>query len=263
MVRYLIIACALAACGDNQPAPDAPPEGHIELHLEGDPGKPRVLVYTFENFWRHASNLDCRGTIVNMHFTRGYTVSTTNDPLAINAKNLAEHDVLVFAITSGDGLSAHAREDLEAWIRGGGGVVGFHSATMTEPSWPFYAREITGTRFAGHPDGLFPATVRMMPKAHPITAGLPDLALTDEWYFFTQRPELIPGAEVLMNLDEDTLPAAYPAINKQGFHAIAWARENLGARSFYAAFGHAPETWANPTMVELTARAIEWTARER
>ena len=258
-----MIGCTVAACGDNQPAPDARPEGHIELHLDGDAGKPRVLIYTFENFWRHASNLDCRGAIVNMHFTRGYTVTTTNDPLAINAANLAEHDVLVFAITSGDGLDTLAHNDLEAWIRGGGGVVGFHSATMTEPSWPFYANEITGTRFAGHPDGLFPAMVHMMPTAHPITAGLPDLALTDEWYFFTQRPETIAGAQVLMSLDEDTLPAEYPAINKQGLHAIAWARENLGSRMFYAAFGHSPESWANPIVIEMTARAIEWAAHQR
>jgi type 1 glutamine amidotransferase len=66
-----------------------------------------------------------------------------------------------------------------------------------------------------------------------------------------------------MNLDEDTLPAEYPAINKQGFHAIAWARENLGARMFYAAFGHSPESWSNPTVIEMTARAIEWAAHQR
>ncbi len=253
----------VAGCGDNEPAPEAGPEGHIELHLDGDPGKPRVLVYTFENFWRHASNLDCRNTVVNFHFTRGYTITTTNDPLAITAANLADHDVIVFCVTSGDGLSQLGRDDLEAWIRGGGGVVGFHSATMTEYSWPFYTDDVTGTKFAGHPDGLWPATVTMMPATHPITAGLPNLALTDEWYFFTQRPETISDATVLMALDEDTLPPEYPAQNKQGFHAIAWAREHVGSRMFYAAFGHSTTTWLDPTMVELTARAIEWAAHQR
>jgi uncharacterized protein len=265
-VRAWIIAmvgCAVAACGDNLPAPDAQPQGHIELILEGQPGKPRVLVYTFENLWRHPSNLDCRATVVNMNTTRGFTVVTTNDPLAINATNLAEIDVIVFAVTSGDGLTASGRADLEAWIRAGGGVVGFHSASNTEPTWPFYVNEVIGTRFAGHVNGLWAATVTSPSPTHPITAGLPDLTLTDEWYFFTQRPETISGATVVMTLDEDTLPAEYPAMYKQGAHAVAWARENVGSRSFYAAFGHNPASWADPSMIEMTGRAIEWAAHQR
>jgi len=260
----------LAACGDNvaQPVVDAGPGdaralGHIELHVDGQPGKPHVLIYTFENFWRHASNLDCRGQIVKMYATRGFDITTTNDPLAINATNLKGIDVLVFAITSGDGLSAQSRDDLEAWIRAGGGVVGFHSATMTEPSWPFYNDEVTGTRFAGHVNGLFEATVKMTSSTHPITAGLPDLTFTDEWYMFTQRPETIAGATPLMTLDEDTLPPDYPAMYKQGVHTLAWAREQGPSRMFYAAWGHMPSTWYDPAILELTGRAIEWAAHQR
>lgn len=265
VLRSSLIALAmLAGCGDNlDDGSDARSEGHIELRIDGQPGKPRVLVYTFENFWRHASNLDCRGAIVSMAATRGYTVVTTNDPLAINATNLADIDVIVFAITSGDGLSTLGRADLEAWIRGGGGVVGFHSASMTEPSWPYFTDEVIGTRFAGHVNGLYRATVNLTGSAHPITAGLADLTLTDEWYMFTQRPETIADAEVLMMLDEDTLPADYPAMYKQGRHAIGWARERGLARTFYAAYGHAPDSWYDPKVLEITARAIEWAAHQR
>jgi uncharacterized protein len=278
-LRPLMAIAALAGCGDNElpdPAPidaAAPPgtpaddvfepDGHIELHVPGQPGKPRVFVYTFENFWRHASSLDCRGQVVNMFSTRGFTVTTTNDPLAINAKHLADKDVLVLCITSGSGLNARGRTDLEAWIRRGGGVVGFHSGgTMTEPFWPFFVGHI-GTRFAGHVNGIFNATVRNLSSTHPITAGLPDLQMLDEWYIFTQRPETMPDSEMLFALDEDTLPADYPAMYKQGFHAIAWAREINGGRVFYAGFGHMIEVWYDPNVVELTARAIEWAAHQR
>ena len=263
MRSCLIAVALLAACGDNLPdGSDARPEGHIELHLDGQPGKPRVLVYTFENFWRHASNLDCRGVIVNMNTTRGFSVTTTNDPLAINAENLKDIDVIVFAVTSGDGLDALGRADLEAWIRAGGGVVGFHSASMTETTWPFYISGVVGTQFAGHVPGLFDATMRVE-GTHPITAGLPDITLTEEWYFFTHRPEAVPGTDVLLTLDEATLPAAYPAMNKQGYHAIGWVNENEGGRSFYTAIGHNPATFADPTVLELTGRAIEWAAHQR
>jgi type 1 glutamine amidotransferase len=270
--RVVVALAGLAACGDNFIAPpdaaieiDADPRpdpyGHIELKLEGDPDKPRVLVYTFENFWRHPSNIDCRGAIVDMHSSRGYTVATTNDPAAINAHQLADYDVLVFAITSGSGITPDGQRDLEAWIRAGGGVVGFHSATMTEPFWQFYVDEI-GTRFAGHVNGLFEATVHVDSATHPITAGLPDIVWTDEWYFFTQRPETIPGATMLLSLDESTLPADYPAMYKQGYHPIAWVNDRFGGRMFYSAWGHAPEAWHDPEILEITERAIEWAAHK-
>jgi type 1 glutamine amidotransferase len=266
----LLALALLGACGDNASEdlddggpPDARPLGHIELHIDGQPGKPRVLIYTFENYWRHASNLDCRAQIANMNATRGFDISITNDPLAINATNLEGMDVIVFAITSGEGLNSLGRADLEAWIRAGGGVVGFHSASATEQNWPFYTSDVTGTQFFGHVDGLYEATVKMTAPTHPITVGLPDLTFADEWYMFTQRPETITGATPLMTLDEDTLPASYPAMYKQGVHTIAWAREQGPSRMFYAGWGHVPATWYDPTILELTGRAIEWAAHQR
>jgi len=99
---------------------------------------------------------------------------------------LAQVDVVAFCVTSGRGLSAQGQADLAAWIRAGGGTVGFHSASFTEPFWKFYVNHI-GTLFAGHAPGLWPGTLRVS-STHPITAGLSDFSLTDEWYIFAQRP---------------------------------------------------------------------------
>src|SRR5262245_44052907 len=191
--------------------PPPPVDDYIESRTEGLPGRPRVLIYTFQSVWHHPSMIDLRQAILDMNESRGFTVLTTNHPLAITASNLAKVDVIVFAVTSGHGMTEPGKAALEAWIRAGGGVVGFHSATFTEPFFPFYVANI-GTSFAGHPPGFWPATLRLS-RTHPITAGLGDLPLTDEWYFFSQRPETIPGAEMLIALDEDTLPADYPAVN--------------------------------------------------
>lgn len=271
----LVAVVAAGACGDNQLAgggpaeagattsapPDARPLGVIMYTCTGQPGQPRVLVYTFENMWRHASNIDAETQIFNMCTTRGFTVMTTNDPLAINATNLAKADVVVFAVTSGPGLDSLAQHDLEDWVHAGGGIVGIHSASMTEPQWPFFVENI-GAQFAGHAPGLQAATVRVVTGAHPITAGLADFQLTDEWYFFESRPENVPGMQMLLALDESTLPPDYPAEYKQGYHPIAWAHELYGGRVFYTAFGHNPDDWTNPTVLELTARGIEWAAHK-
>jgi type 1 glutamine amidotransferase len=271
--RALLIAlAALAACGDNR-AWNAPEAGvgsdatvpqtddYIFTRLQGEPGKPRVLVYTFENYWRHYSNLSCMVALMTMQTTRGFTVLVTNHPNGINAKNLAEVDVVAFCVTSGSGMSAQSKSDLEAWIRAGGGTVGFHSAAYTEPGWSFYLEHV-GTGFATHAPGAYPATVNVN-SAHPITEGISDFQLADEWYVFSQRPDTIPGAQVLLAVDENTLPPEYPLAYKQGYHPFAWTNERFGGRMFYSSFGHTPETFSNPIVVEIIGRAIEWAAHQR
>jgi uncharacterized protein len=255
---------AAAGCGDSvqSASDDSAPVDHVFIRLPGEPGKPRVLIYTFENYWRHASNIDCMTALTTMHDTRGFTVLVTNHPDAINAETLAEVDVLAFCVTSGSGMSPQSKADLESWIRAGGGTVGFHSASFTEPDWPFYVDHL-GTTFATHAPGLWPATVTVS-ATHPITVGLEAFAMTEEWYSFAQPPDMIPGAQVVLAVDEETFPADYPSDYKQGYHPIAWTNERFGGRMFYSAFGHRPETFASdPIAIEIVGRGIEWAARQR
>jgi uncharacterized protein len=246
------------------PAADARPLGFIDGECSAGAG-PRVLVYTYENMWRHASNLDARAAIAAMCTTRGFNVKITNDPKAINATRLAETDVVVFSLSSGSGLDALARADLEAWIRGGGGVVGLEAAAATEMGWPFFGDNL-GAVFAGHPPGLQRATLRVEATAadHPIMDGLPtSFVLTDQWYIFDRRPEEVAGLEVLFTLDESTLPADFPDEFKVGFHAIGWAHTPFGGRVFYTGIGDNPETFDSPVVLGLLGNAIEWAAHRR
>ena len=263
---FFALSLILTACGDNLPAAHDsgvtdPTDGQdwIEERHIGDPGKPRVLMYTFENYWHHHAMIDLRQAVIDLHDTHGFTVIVTNHPLAINAKNLADIDVIVF-YTSGIGLTLQGRADLEAWIRAGGGTVGWHSATATEQTWKFY-QDHMGTGFASHAGGLWPATVKLS-QTHPITAGLPDLQLTDEWYFFTEPPQNIPGAQMVMVLDESTLSPDFPALDKQGYHPIGWTNDSDGGRMFYSAIGHNEATFYDPEVLEILARSIEWAAHQ-
>jgi uncharacterized protein len=271
----LAVASALAGCNfdpaaaappvatpPDAPASDARPEGQLDGLCEGEPGTPRVLVFARENLWRHESNYDARLAIYDMCETRGFTVETTNDPLAINATRLAHTDVVVFSLTSGDVMDALGRADFEAWMRAGGGLIGIHSASATEWRWPFYVGAI-GAQFGGHNPGMQPAMVDVVAPAHPITESMTRFAWTDEWYFFQSRPEEVEGLDVVLALDEDTLPADYPDEYKVGYHPIAWAREKDGGRMFYTALGHNPAAFRRPELVALLGRAIEWAARRR
>jgi cytochrome c len=266
---FTLAACSYDA-GTVTPPPvpdaavfDARPLGVIDGQCDGTPGRPRVLVYTYENMWRHRSNLDARAAIADMCETRGFTVRITNDPRAINATRLAEADVVVFSVTSGAALDRAAQQDLEAWIRAGGGIVGLEAAAATEMQWAFFIDNL-GAAFAGHPPGLQTATVRVEDSAHPITTGLPAaFEVTDQWYVFDRRPEDVPGLHVLLTLDETTLPADFPDEYKVGYHAIGWTHERFGGRVFYTGLGDNPDDFTDPTILELIGRAIEWTAHQR
>ncbi len=270
MATLALVGCGRDAASVDAPVPrdaevDAPPDARSLGILDGDcagqPGMPRVLVYSYENQWRHLSNYYARLAIYNMCAQHGFTVRTTNDPRAINSTRLADTDVLVFAVTSGSGLDAQSKADVEAWVRAGGGVVGFEAATATEQAWPFHVENM-GAEFLGHPPGVQAATVRI-DTSHPITAGLtPELAITEQWYTFKGRPEDVPGQRVLMTLDEDTLPADFPSELEVGYHAITWVHERFGGREFYTALGDLPSTFEDPLVLEVTARAIRWTARQ-
>jgi type 1 glutamine amidotransferase len=263
-----------SACDDDRPStvtidapdPDASPDARLEGVLDGfcagQPGRPRVLVYTYENQWRHMSNLYARGAILAMCQTRGFTVDITNDPHSINAKRLANYDVVVFAVTSGSGIDRFGKTDFEAWVRAGGGVVGFEAAASTEQAWPFYVDNI-GAAFLVHAPGLQRATLHVTP-GHPITDGLPaSFELNEQWYLFIDRPENVPGQQILLALDESTLPSDFPAEYRVGYHAIGWAHERNGGRVFYTGLGDNHENWADPNLLELTGRAIEWAAHKR
>lgn len=253
--RVIALLSLVAACGDDVEGPAV-----LDASCVGTAAGPRVLVFTRENLWQHGSTPVARDTILAMCGSRGFTVTASHDPHAIDDARLAATDTIVFAVTSGEILDADARAALEPWLRGGGGLVGLHSASATELSWPFYI-DVLGAQFLKHPPGLFEATVRVDAPAHPIVAGLPAAWVrTDEWYDFTDRPEDREGLEVLLSLDEATLPADYPADFRVGVHPIAWAHERLGGRVFYTAMGHTLESYAEPAFVDMIGRAIEWTA---
>jgi type 1 glutamine amidotransferase len=195
--------------------------------------------------------------------TRGFHVASSNDPNVFNATQLAQFEVVVFAVTSGSGIPPRGQSDFEAWVRAGGGVVGFEAATATEQNWQFYVQNM-GAEFATHPPTLEPGTVRMEPVSHPITEGLPSsFDVVEQWYVFKSRPEQVPGLQVLMTLDESTLPANFPPELKVGYHAYSWVHERFGGRVFYTALGDNPVVFSHPTVLELTGRAIEWVAHRR
>ena len=155
-VAAVLLCAGLAACGGPAAAPggSGPAAGPVPY---------RVLVFTRTTGFRHASIPTGIATVRALGAEDGFAVTATEDPGAFRPAELAGYRAVVFLSTTGDVLDPAGRSALEAYVRGGGGFVGVHSASDTEYGWPFYA-ELVGARFAGHPP-VQPVTVRFRPGA--------------------------------------------------------------------------------------------------
>ena len=242
-VAAVLLCAGLAACGGPAAAPggSGPAAGPVPY---------RVLVFTRTTGFRHASIPTGIATVRALGAEDGFAVTATEDPGAFRPAELAGYRAVVFLSTTGDVLDPAGRSALEAYVRGGGGFVGVHSASDTEYGWPFYA-ELVGARFAGHPP-VQPVTVRFRPGA--LTAGLPATwRVTDEPYNFRGRPA---GARVLATLDEST----YSGGTMGADHPIAWTAEVGRGRSFYTGLGHPDAIYADPVFRTLLAAGIRYAA---
>ena len=210
-----------------------------------------LLVFSKTAGFRHGSIPDAIAAIQDIAANEGYTVDTTEDAANFTAGNLANYDTVVFALTSGDVLNSTQQAAFEAYIQGGGGYVGIHSASDTEYSWPWYG-ELVGAYFDNHPLQQN-ATVIVEDSAHPATAGISSpWNRFDEWYNFQTNPRA--SVNVLATLDE----SSYSGGDMGSDHPIAWYHEFDGGRAFYTGMGHTSASYTEPDFVSHIAGGIRY-----
>jgi type 1 glutamine amidotransferase len=214
----------------------------------------QILIFSRTVAFRHASIEPGIDAVREMAFEAGVGVTATEDPDVFTMSELAGYDAVVFLSTTGDVLDAGQQQALEAFVRGGGGFVGVHSAADTEYGWPWYG-ELVGAYFESHPPGTPTATLLVADPTHPATSQLSSPWIrTDEWY---DLRDLQPGLSILLNIDETTYKA--PADGPEPMpRPIAWYRNFDGGRSFYTALGHTSESFAEPAFRAHLWGGITW-----
>ncbi|HEV7898385.1 MAG TPA: ThuA domain-containing protein [Planosporangium sp.] len=209
----------------------------------------RLLVFTRTLGYRHESIP--AGVAAVRELADSSEVDATEDPVVFTPAVLAGYDAVIFLSTSGDVLDEAGKVAFEGYIRGGGNFVGVHAASTTGYDWPFYGR-LVGAWFDQHPK-VQEATVRVVDRAHPATAGLdPAWVVTDEWYNFRTNPRA--DVRVLARVDESSYEGGTMGCD----HPIAWCHENLGGRAFYTALGHTVEAYAEPAFRSHLAGGIRY-----
>jgi type 1 glutamine amidotransferase len=202
--------------------------------------------------FRHDSIPVARQTMAAMSSaSTDFTVTLTEDLTLVSRSSLANFDVLFFALTSGElPLTAEQKSAIVAFVQGGKGFLGVHSATDTLYDWPEY-ESLVGARFKEHP-WTQSAAVIVENSAHPATEGLgSSFTLMEEFYTFRDNPRL--RVQVLLRLDAASVGAS-------GDYPLAWTSTFGSGRVYYNALGHFDETWRDPRFQRQLAGAIRWLA---
>lgn len=230
------------------------------LGAAAPPPPPAVLIFSHTTGFRHASIEPAIAAIGAAARAKGYAVTASEDPALFDDKaTLERFDTIVLLSTttrpkedsSGEWLVGRRREALQAFVRGGGGIVGIHGAADSHYNWDWYGRML-GARFAHHPGGTPKGAVTRADLDHPAIRGLPaTFELVDEWYWFD---DFDPRLRPLLMLD----PAS---IGEKGANprALAWAHSFEGGRVFYTALGHTAEAWSDPRIVGHVMGGLDWT----
>lgn len=232
----------------------APQQGK-SLEPSGTGRPPLSVIVLSETLgYRHGSISAGKAALTRLALENGWALELTEDSSRL--LDLSGRHVVVFLHTTLDVLDTEQEASLRAFLEGGGGWVGLHSAADTEFDWPFF-RDVVGEYFAGHPL-IQQATVRVEDPQHPAARGVPTTWVrTDEWYNFVANPR--PRVHVVMTVDEST----YTGGTHGSDHPIAWWREVGEGRAFYTAMGHTDASFAEPEVLAHLKGAVEFAAGDR
>lgn len=224
--------------------------------------RPAILVFDKITGFRDDPSVNAAKTALDaMAKRRGWTLITSDNGAVFNARDLARFDAVVWNNVSGDALTVPQRAAFRRWIEAGGGYAGFHGSAGDPVSvWPWYVDTLVGARFIGHPGKPQFQAARVHVAPSPLTAGLSDWTMTEEWYSFGTNPRDT-GAKVLLTLDEATYsPIGYfgESIAMGKDHPLAWTRCVGRGRAFYSAIGHRPESYTEPNSLAVLERGIAW-----
>ena len=232
----------------------------------------RVLAFSETAGFRHTSIDEGHAALDALATEHDFAVDHTEDSSAFTEANLANYDTVAFLSTTGDVLDEAQQDAFEAYIQGGGGYTGIHSASDTEYTWPWYG-DLVGGYFRNHPPGTPTATVRVEDHDHESTTGLPESYVkVDEWYNFQSpdnpvvggggtdySPRGVAGIHVLANVDESTYDEQDGNATDDD-HPVIWCQRYDGGRSWYTALGHTEASFLEAEFLQQVLGGLETTA---
>jgi type 1 glutamine amidotransferase len=207
-----------------------------------------VLVLTQTLGYHHRSIPTAMATVRAIAARSGrYRVGFLASAAELTPAALRHASAVMFLLTTGElPMSDVEKRALVAFVRAGGGLIGFHSATDTFHHWAAY-KNMFGAEFSHHPP---PSIQRVIVTDHstPATRALPaSFRIHEEFYVFVHDPRQ--HVHVLAELDTGPTGPDRP---------LVWCRRFGRGRVYYDALGHFSATWHNRYQRALVAGGVLW-----
>jgi len=189
-------------------------------------------------------------------FTLEFALNAKEVSEVLVPEKLKEFDaVCLNNSTGGGGKSKNGKtwvENLSDYVKGGGGLVGFHSATDNK------AGIIFGGFFSGHPWSE-KVGIKIDDPKHPLCKvfGGKGFMVHDEIYVFKKKVYTREKLRILLSLDMTKCK------DKRGGradkdHAVAWVRQFGKGRVFYCSLGHNAHIFWDPKIMQFDLDGIQF-----
>jgi hypothetical protein len=220
----------------------------------------RVLFFTLSAGFRHEVIPLAQGTIRQMAAQSGAFAEETSEDVGIFAPDRLRRFSVIIFFTSGElPMNAAQKAAFLAFVRGGKGFVGIHSATDTFYQWPGYL-ELIGGYFNDHPWHQ-KVRIAVADPASPLVSFLaPAFEIDDEIYQISDFD--FRTCHVLLRLDPSSVDLNRPTVHPRFYGwPLAWTRGYGRGRVFYLALGHEEKVWRDPRYQRLLLEGLLWTMR--
>jgi scyllo-inositol 2-dehydrogenase (NADP+) len=200
----------------------------------------RVLLITGGKWHDYAT---CAAVMTDALKPIGTDVTHTEDASAVTSLVGGKFDC-VLLYTCDDKFNESQVESLARFVRGGGGLVGIHSANVQKSSDPY--AKLIGSTFQTH-GPVLDFKVSVSDPNHSIAHRVQDFRVTDELYVSELKAEVQPFL------------TAYWGGKPQ---PLGYSRAEGKGRVVYLANGHSPEVMRHPTFQQLLQRCVRYATGE-
>ena len=147
----------------------------------------------------------------------------------------------------GDGIAEVGVEELETYVRNGGGFLSVHSGnSFTQKDCKSYT-DFVGNSFVKHPPRCEIEVV--VKKAHPVTKNIHNFVIRDEHY---ELEHIADDAEILLESISET----------GGTQVAGYVRTMGNGKICMLSPGHILSVWENESFRQLLKNALKWCAEK-
>jgi uncharacterized protein len=162
----------------------------------------------------------------------------------------ADTDLLVL-YTSGGMVHPEQQQAFAGFVAEGKGVVALHATIVygsdgSEGSPDWTRARTLGSRYLSHgPDGVFGHYIVEIVGDHPITSGVANFEIDDEYYH-------------IYLIEESKVEVLVERSSSLGREPVLYVRNHGAGRVCYLSLGHDMRAWGNPGFKLLFGRAALW-----